>query len=392
MPATEQSQQLYVKSFFAQSIPEAMELARQELGLDALLLNSRQSPPEARHLGDYEVVFGRGQEPLEAPQATPAPLPAGRQDTGSRIDELDRLVQEIRGIIAATSQPDRTEAFSQSAPRATEDSTVERALTDAGVEPALARDIEEAVRQRMTPRAVLDITRPRLAAERDSQSWFAPTVDEMSSRIAVQPEIGRITALVGPPGSGKTTTLAKLAISQCLAAGHPVRLISADTVRIGATEQLRTYAAILGIPFQAVESTAALAQAIDSTPSNTHILIDTPGLSAALLQDLGSDLARFLSRRQDIDTHLVLTASMNSLDLRETVRRFEIFGASKLLFTRLDEATSRAAIFCEAARAKKPLSFFGNGQSVPEDLAPASKEQVIESLVSQLPKSLRSVA
>jgi len=377
MPGTEKTQQLYVKSYFAPSIPEAMKQARQELGLDALLLNSRQAPPEARHLGEYEVVFGRGQEPLAAPQALPVAAVG-------RTDEFDRLIREMRGMLGQRRGAAR--------PRPLEDWSVERTLTEVGVEPALARDIEEAVRKRMSQGAVLDIARPRSAVERESQSSFAATVEEMGSRIAVLPEIGRVTALVGAPGSGKTTTLAKLAITQCLAAGRAVRLISADTVRIGAAEQLRTYAAILGLPFQAVESIAALAQAVDSAPSSTFVLIDTPGLSAALQQDLGGDLAGFLSRRQDIDTHLVLTASMSRSSLRETIRRFEVFGVSKLLFTRLDEATSHAAIFCEAARTKKTLSFFCHGQSVPEDLGPASKEQIIESLVTQLPKALRSVA
>jgi flagellar biosynthesis protein FlhF len=377
MPITEKSQQLYVKSYFAPSVPEAMEQARQELGLDALLLNSRQSPPEARHLGEYEVVFGRGPEPIDAPQA-PAVT------TASRAEELDRLFREMRGMLG------RRRGVAPQRPA--EDRSVERTLTDAGVEPGLAREIGEAVGKRTNQRAVLDIARPRSAVERDPQAWFAPTVEEMGSRIAVLPEIGRVTALVGPPGSGKTTTVAKLAITQCLAAGHSVRLVSADAVRIGAAEQLRRYADILGAPFQAVDSTAALAQAIDSAPSDTFMLIDTPGLSAALQQDIGGDLARFLNRRQDIDTHLVLTASMNRSVLRETIRRFEVFGASKLLFTRLDEATSHAAIFCEAARTKKPLSFFCHGQSVPEDMGPASREQIIERLVSQLPKTLRSVA
>jgi flagellar biosynthesis protein FlhF len=376
MPSTEKMQQLYVKSFFAASIPEAMAQAREELGLDALLLNSRQSPPEARHLGEYEVVFGRG--PEQAETAGEAPVAAGR------ADELDRLVHEIRGILERNDP--------NAGPRTAEESVVERALMDAGVEAWLAREIDEAVRKRMNQRTVLDIARPRAAVERDAQAWFAPMVEEMASRITVLPEMGRVTALIGPPGSGKTTTIAKLAITQCLAAGRPVRLISADTVRIGAAEQLRTYAAILGVPFQAVESTAALAQAVDSAPSSTAVLIDTPGLSASLQQDTASDLAAFLNRRQDIDTHLVLTASMHRADLREAVRRFEAFGSSKLLFTRLDEASSRAAIFCEAARTKKALSFFCHGQSVPEDLAPASKEPVIEALVRELPKTLRSVA
>jgi flagellar biosynthesis protein FlhF len=285
-----------------------------------------------------------------------------------------------------------TRAGPSFAARPADDPGVARALTDAGVEPELARSIEGAVRKRFSKHAVLDIARPRVAPEREPESWLAATADELGNRFQVAPEIGRITALVGPPGAGKTTTLVKLAISQCLKLGRPVRLISADTLRIGAAEQLRTYAAILGVPFQAVESSLALAQAVDTAPPNTWLLIDTPGFSAAMQQELGGDLAQFLSRRQDIDTHLVLTASMERSDLRSMTDRFHLFRAGKLLFTRLDETTSAATIFSEAARTQKPLSFFSHGQSVPEDLQPATKDEVIDSLVRQLPDALQAVA
>jgi flagellar biosynthesis protein FlhF len=141
-----------------------------------------------------------------------------------------------------------------------------------------------------------------------------------------------------------------------------------------------------------VESTLGLAQAIDSAPANTWLLIDTPGFSAAMQEELGGDLAQFLGRRQDIDTHLVLTASMERADLRNVTDRFQPFGAGKLIFTRLDETTSSATIFCEAARTQKPLSFFCHGQSVPEDLQPATKDHVIDSLVRQLPEAFQAVA
>ena len=165
----------------------------------------------------------------------------------------------------------------------------------------------------------------------EPQSWLAAAADEIASRFEVKPEIGRITALVGPPGSGKTTTLVKLAVNECLKLGRAVRLVSTDTLRIGAADQLRTYATILGVPFQAVESTVALAQLIDSTPANTWMLIDTPGFSAALQQELGGELAQFLSGRQDIDTHLILTASMERADLRSVTDRFQCFSPNKVI-------------------------------------------------------------
>jgi flagellar biosynthesis protein FlhF len=373
MPNAEKSGNLYVKSFFAASVPAAMEQARRELGADALLLNSRPAPPEARHLGEYEVVFGTLPE-----GPAPAPPPPPRL---SRADDLHHRIHEIREMIGR---------MRPSFPLlSSEESGVAGALIDAGVDVELAQSIERAVRRRVTKPAVLDIARPQAAATPELQS---ATVDELVSRFEVQPEIGRITALVGPAGSGKTTTLVKLAVTQCLKLGRPVRLISADNLRIGGADQLRTYASILGVPFQAVEGTVALAQAVDSAPANTWLLIDTPGFSAALLEDLGGGLVAFLSRRQDIDTHLVLTASTDRADRAKVAGRFAAFRAGKLIFTHLDETTTTAAVFCEAARTRKPLSFLCHGQSVPEDIVAASKNLVIDSLVRQLPVSLQAVA
>jgi flagellar biosynthesis protein FlhF len=374
--ATTTQPQIRVKSYFATSIPDAIDLARKELGPDALLLNSRQAPPEARHLGPIEVVFGENTDVRDAqPAASPQPADAG-------IDDLRQKVEEIRSLLMRAGAGVQ---YAGTRPR-----LVEQTLLEAGLTRALAAEIDQSVALRLNRRWVADISDPR--GIQDAAAVVRETIGELNDRIQVKPDIGRVTALVGPPGSGKTTTLVKLAVREGLMKGRPVRLISADAQRIAASEQLRIYAAILGVPFQSAESMSALAQATEPGQDNALLLIDTPGLSPALLDGPGADIAAFLSRRQDIDTHLVLTASMRPSDLENTANRFEVFRPSALIFTKLDETDSFGAIFCEAVRTKKPVSFLCDGQLVPENIEPASRERLTESLVRQLPQTLQSAA
>ena len=172
----EKSGNLFVKSFFAASVPAAMEQARRELGADALLLNSREAPREARHLGAYEVVFGTLPE---GPAAAPPPPPRL-----SRADELHHRIHEIREMIGR---------MRPSFPLlAGEEPGVASTLIDAGLDIELAQSIERAVRRRMTKPAVLDIARPHAAGAAELQS---ATVDELDSRFEVQPEIDELSLI-----------------------------------------------------------------------------------------------------------------------------------------------------------------------------------------------------
>ena len=399
MATSPNSQQLHIKSYFARSVQDAIEHARGEMGADALLLNSRPAPPEARYLGEYEVVFGTYPEQRPAPAAVaaatpsvPAPMPAAAMPVASSVganadvEDLRRSINELRTLLTRPAPVPIRESLRTRQPE------LVPALLRAGVEIDVAADIEDAVVARLNQQAGADGGRARRGTEWDPEAVLAETTAEIESRIEIAPPIGRITALVGPPGTGKTTTLIKMAVNQTIATGRSVQLISADWHRIGAAEQFRTYATILGVPFQTVDTAASLAQAIDNASSAAHIFIDTSGLSPALIDELGMDLAGFLSRRQDIDTHLVLTSAARQIDLEKAAERYSVYDPKRLIFTHLDETESAGPLFGVALRRSLPIAYLCQGQLIPEDIEPATKRRISESLVQYLPGNLRPAA
>lgn len=371
-----------LKSYFAESVEAAMDQASKELGPDAMLVYSRKSPPEAKHLGAYEVVFGTGApEQAEPPknsaenatsyEVKKAAPPPDVHHLSTEIGELKRLVGRLSGAIARTSV-----SSIESGPLAEPLGLVADDLISAGLSEGTAYELIDGIRH--TPDFNSVEASPGAAA-----AIRKMVRDELMCRVTTDNRIGKsgggakVVAVVGPPGVGKTTALVKLAARHAMHAQKPAQILSADTFRVAAAEQLRSYAAILGMGFQLFDTVGAIASALADHQHKELILIDTPGYGPHDL-DVGEELAAFLRVRSEIDVHLVLPATMKPSDMHSVSDRYERFHPTRLLFTKLDETVSAGSVVAECLRTKWPVSFLTSGQQIPEDIEEATREKLVD--------------
>ena len=192
----------------------------------------------------------------------------------------------------------------------------------------------------------------------------------------------RIAALLGTTGVGKTTTLAKIAAKFVLEQGISAALITADTYRISAVEQLRTYSDILGLPLEIVYSPNELAKAINKHRNRDLILIDTAGRSQHNDYQM-KELQEFLRANQRIEKHIVLSTTTKASDAKDILDKFSVCEPEKIIFTKTDETASVGLVLNLLFKQKLSLSYMTNGQSVPDDITPASAEALADLLLKR---------
>jgi flagellar biosynthesis protein FlhF len=319
-----------LKSYFSSTVEAAMEMARKELGDEALLVNARPATPETRYLGAYEVVFG---VVPAAPPPEPAPV---------------LVSDDLRGELADLRRQ------------------IERLMLSAGEPPAPSVEPPPPVEEAPPPIA------DQLALLRTDSHLGKPGAARS------------VVAFVGPPGAGKTTTLIKLAARYGLAQRKRTQIVTADVNRIAAADQLRTLAAILGIPCEVADTPHALSQHLDAPVSRDLILIDTPGFAFREMDD-AAELAETLVSRSEIDVHLVLPASMKPADMSRMLDSYAMFHPSKLIFTRLDETAAYESLVREAVDRNLAISFLCTGQKIPDDIEEASVDRLTDLVSNESP-------
>ncbi len=245
-------------------------------------------------------------------------------------------------------------------------------MLDNAVPADIADDIATQARTELSPAELADpqIVRQTLLRALAERIRTAPSI-----KMPRTGEPARAVAFVGPTGVGKTTTIAKLAATLKLRHGRRVGLITADTYRIAAVEQLRTYAGIIGLPVKVALTPAEMAQARDSFADCDLILIDTAGRSPGDETRLG-ELAGFLEAAAPDETHLVLAASSANRALARAADRFGCLGPDRLLLTKLDETEGLGVIIAACEQTKLPIAYVSTGQEVPDDFEPANADRL----------------
>lgn len=243
-------------------------------------------------------------------------------------------------------------------------------MIDAEIEDALAREFVFRLREHCSPDQLQDT-----AATMATLSGLVEADIKCANPIRAMAGRRKVVALVGPTGVGKTTTIAKLAANFRLRDGIRMGLVTVDTYRIAAVEQLRTYAEIIDLPMKVVTSPQDMRRALDDLTGLDLVLIDTAGRSPR--DDLKiQELKSLLGEASVDEVHLVmsLTASVRSIQM--TAEQFKAVNPTAMVLTKLDEAAGMGSLLSVSRQVQLPISYVTTGQDVPDDIEPANASRL----------------
>jgi flagellar biosynthesis protein FlhF len=350
---------------------EALAQVRRDLGGHAVILGTREVRRRrlfgmgVRELIEVTASDGMTIETTPRPIASP---PSLHSQFGEQLSRLHAMVESLSN----TGRLDHLlpDVPGPLVPRYSQ-------LLEADVPEALARRLVRHVAEVLDPE---QIHQPE--AIREALRDAVESCVQVAPPIAAVPGSRRIVALVGPTGVGKTTTVAKLAANFKLAHGFRPGLVTVDTYRIAAVEQLRTYAEIIDLPLAVANAPDGMARAIDELGDVDIVLIDTAGRSPRDEVKI-RELADFLAAGKPDEVHLVLSAVAGERSLRAAVERFALVHADRLILTKLDEADGLGGVLAVLGHADRPVSYQTTGQAVPDDIEPADRSRLAALILGQ---------
>lgn len=376
-----------VRTFRAPDARSALAAVKAAFGSQAVILSTQQVSGGLFRKSEIEVTAAlSGPEDTEAGDDAPAPRPSTpsshgaarygatpRADDGSGqlvAEELIALRSAVESMRAQMKAQAHAEAQSGSLRFPAPALKLYQYLLHRGLDATMAEDLVRlaAGAHGLEPsglwRAIRELLAERL----------------ISSRPPWMPGPRRVIALIGPTGVGKTTTLAKIAARALVEHRLKVALVTVDTYRIGAVDQVARYGAMMNVPTRVAHNDKELARALEFCKQSELVLIDTAGRSKP--EDIARQ-AQMLQSAPGVDLYLCLSAASGAKELEATAARYASLKPTRLIFTKIDEAAGPAGLVSALGPVGRPIACVTDGQRVPEDVHAYSSAQLVELVAGQ---------
>ena len=348
---------MQIKKFTAKNYVEALEQVKLELGDDALIMSTRSIKPNSPLYGrsvanKVEITAAiEFEEPVVANIESELDLNEG--DGLDMKSLIFNLLSEKGQAQTLGLKPSQFETYFHLVENGLDEQLASKILKK-----STGQNDEKPAKEKMRAMNLMEKVIP------------------FEGEINLQTEGPKMVAFVGPTGVGKTTTIAKVAADYEIRKNKKVALVSLDTYRLGAVDQLQIYGDIMQLPVEVAGGKSELREIVNRHSDKDLILIDTTGRSHRD-KDYSLQLKEIFDAVGGVETHLVLSVTAQEKLLSTTYQQFLPLGVDRVLFTKLDEGLSFGPLFNFSVRNRVPLSYFTAGQNVPEDLEVAVPDKVI---------------